>query len=316
MNKAQHDEILNAIEEVARIVRERKVEADTHPFESQKVLKAIDEIAFTVRTKGQEAGERLLDEILRAKLKPIDPFDLKWNIFKLFNIEYTETQWTQWLAAILDPQNGERLAQIVWRSFCDAVVATDEPEPEDDREKGLLALHSDWEKAEKPSGGGCVQFESSDPELGRLDIAVDSPNIYVIIENKIEADWSNRIGEESQAERYRKIGLKRLEKRTGRRLGLVLLTEHEELEREKDYPKDYLHLTYRGLGQALRKKLNNELNEKSTAQDLLELWPALLTLVSIEQGLLQIDPSVLKKKKPLEWKDLDSLNEITAYLNK
>jgi hypothetical protein len=77
-------------------------------------LEAIQRVASMVRSHHDE-------ETIRCLL-PVEPFHQAWNEFRLFDVEYEETRWTQWLAAISRPGNGEFFARVAWTAFCDAVA--------------------------------------------------------------------------------------------------------------------------------------------------------------------------------------------------
>src|SRR5213078_242131 len=101
-----------------------------------------------------------------ACLLPADPLRQTWNVFRMFGIEYKETRWTQWLAAILRHDNGSRCARIAWGAFCDAVARRAEIRTP----SGSLCLadHAHWRTVAREIPR--VEDEVPDGKLGQLDL--------------------------------------------------------------------------------------------------------------------------------------------------
>lgn len=250
----------------------------------------------------EELGE------LRARIEvcllPVDPLHQTWNVFRLFGVEYEETRWTQWLAAILRPENGARCSRVAWAAFCDAVARRAALLPPAGTDN--IADHGHWTTiaAEVPA----VEDEVSDGDLGRLDMLFTTTGIVAAVENKLWANWHDG-PTAPQADRYREIARNRLAGDTHRRLGLVLLSQREGLKRG-DYPPDYVHVRWSDLGQSLRRALRREWSADQGT--IIELWPIVLTLVSIEQDLLGLS---LTRNALVSWSvALKGLSELATYL--
>jgi hypothetical protein len=269
----------------------------------QRRVEAIRAVADRVRSSyEQELGE--LRARINASLLSVDPLRETWNVFRAFGVERDETSWTQWLATILRQENGERCARVAWGAFCDAVArrATLVPPSGDSN----LADHAHWAAiaGEVPM----VKDEVSAGDLGRLDMLVETPSIVAAVENKLWADWHDG-PKRPQADRYRDIAKSRLGGDTHRRLGLVLLSERHGLK-PGDYPNDYIHVRWTDLGQSLRRALRREWSAEQ--RTILDLWPIVLTLVSIERDLLghalTHDPATNRNAV------LKALSELATYL--
>lgn len=300
---------VRAVESVAEAVRRsRRV-----PSEQQaKTVAALEHVASVTRGHGATAVEHSLAAIDEALLRPIDPSEFSWSVFRLFHVSNRETAWTRWIAGILSPELGRELSALAWRSFCDAIVChSAEPTPCDVTDR--LATLADWRAArDVPLSPGSLNSEDADERLGRTDISVRAPSMFAIIENKLDADWHDGNGE-PQAVRYRKIGLKR--RTQDQRLGLVVLTKRDDFELDGRC-RDYVKITYRDLARALRRNLRSALCEADDAKSALRLWPAFLTVAAIEQDLLGLDiASQLDTARLRSWKAIEMLNEIVQYLH-
>lgn len=269
----------------------------------QRTVDAIHAVAERVKASYDEELAQLHARIA-ACLLPVEPLRQAWNVFRLFDVEYDETRWTQWLAAVLRPESGERCSRVAWGAFCDAVSRRAVSQ----RPSGAsnLADHVHWNRiaAEIP----VIEDEVSDGDLGRLDLLFTTASIVAAVENKLWADWHDST-KGKQACRYREIANRRLTGDTQRRLGLILLSEREGLK-PGDYPPDYIHVSWRDLGQALRRALERELS--GDPNTVIELWPIVLTLVSIEQDLLglRMTPSPTAHRNTA----LKELAELATYL--
>lgn len=300
---------VRAVESVAEAVRRsRRVLSERQA----KTVAALEHVASVTRDHGATAVERTLAAIDEALLRPIDPSEFSWSVFRLFHVSNRETAWTKWIAGILSPELGPELSALAWRSFCDAIVRhSAEPTPCDATDR--IATLADWRAARdvrlSPSS---LESEDADEQLGRTDISVRAPSMFAIIENKLDANWHDGDGE-PQAVRYRKIGLKR--RTQDQRLGLVVLTKRDDFELDARC-FDYVKITYGDLARALRRNLRPALCEAGDTRSVLRLWPALLTVAAIEQDLLGLDiASLLDTARLRSWKAMEMLNEFLEYLH-
>jgi PD-(D/E)XK nuclease superfamily len=304
---------VRAIESVVEAVRRSR---RVTPERQAKTVAALEHVASVTRDHGATAVERSLAAIDEDLLRPIDPSEFSWSVFRLFHVSNRETAWTKWIAGILSPELGPELSALAWRSFCDAIVRhAAEPTPCDATDR--IATLADWRAArDVPLSPGSLGSEEADEQLGRIDISVRAPSMFAIIENKLDADWHDGDGDgdgEPQAVRYRKIGLKR--RIQDQRLGLVVLTKHDDFELDNRC-RDYVKITYRDLARALRRNLRSALCETGDTKSVLRLWPAFLTVAAIEQDLLGLDiVSQLDTARLRSWKAIEMLNEILEHLH-
>ncbi|MEJ7602897.1 MAG: hypothetical protein WKG01_33725 [Kofleriaceae bacterium] len=226
----------------------------------------IDAIhAIAERVNASYASELAqLNARIEARLLPVEPFRQSWNVFRVFEVEHQRARWTQWLGALLGPEHGSRCARVAWTAFCDAAARRAAKLPSVG--SSGLADASHWE---------AVAEEVPAVEHEAADLLVTCPSMVITIEVRL-SDASH-----TPAAAGRAIAENRLSINTQRRLGLVLLTPLEGLEHE---PADYIQVSWRDLGQALRRALRNEWSYEQQA--VVDLWPIILTLVSIEQDLL------------------------------
>ena len=269
-------------------------------------IQAMQAMAALVRASHQTELEQVSARI-DARLLRLEPLRQTWNVFRLFGIEYAETRWTQWFAAILRSENGPRCARVAWAAFCEAIAHRAQASPPSGDER--LAEHRHWLDVvanEVPQ----VEDEVGDGELGRLDLLFTTPTVVAAVENKLWADWHDGSGPLTQAERYRQIAHNRLDGDPVRRLGLVLLSQKEGLLHHEHYPSDYIHVSWRDVGQALRRALGRESLDQP--ESVLELWPIVLTLVSIEQDLLGL--SITPPATASRSARLSALSKLASYL--
>jgi hypothetical protein len=266
-------------------------------------LEAIQRVASMVRSHYDEETISLNARIARCLL-PVEPFHQAWNVFRLFDVEYEETRWTQWLAAILRHENGPECARVAWRAFCDAVALRIGTAPPSGGAN--LAGAGDWSHA--AAAVPHVEDEVAAGDLGQLDLLFTTPGLVAAVENKLWADWHDGV-KAPQADRYRQIAVDRLAGDPVRRLGLILLSQRAGLE-AGDYPADYVHVAWRDLGQALRRALRAAWTNDT--QTVIALWPIVLTLVSIEQDLLGLAIKPGPTANPCL--RLKALAEVAAYL--
>jgi hypothetical protein len=297
---------LRAIEMVARSVRDASSDEEAR---RAALVPAITAVAGAVTSHGTASVQRALSELGELLLQPIDPSDIAWNAFRMFDVADKETAWTQWIAGILSPESGTELSAIAWRSLCDAVAQGGEPQACVDDEN--LATLADWRAMrDVPLPNWSVATEEADPDLGRTDITVNANGMFIIVENKLDADWHDGSAA-TQAERYRNIGMKR--RQLSQRLGLVLLTKRDAFEME-EHCRDYIKVTYRGWARSLRRSLRGvgDMDPRRA----IALAPALLTVAAIEQDLLGI---TIKELRDLatgqhSWKWLKPLADLIAHL--
>lgn len=309
--------MIRALEDVAAIVqRERgrmraRLQSDG-PDRVARVTAALDQLAALTRDHGALAVEAARTAIDRRLLRPVDPSELAWDVFRMFEVEDSETAWTLWLASLLrpEPEHGVALAALVWGALCDAIVAT-AVEPTPSAASDELATLADWRAAAgAPPGPGGVERERAHQDYGRPDIMIDAPGLFVVLENKLDAGWHD--SDEPQAVRYRKLGLARRERGRGQRLGLVVLVKPDDFELD-DRCRDYVRVTYRAVAQALRRRLRRALPPDASVQAVLALCPALVTVAAIERDLLGLDVARWRRA-PGTWQVLQPLNELLAHL--
>lgn len=300
---------LLALETIAEAVRHER--ARRHALAPDRVARTTDTLAslaaFT-RDHGTRAVEAARAAITAHLLRPVDPSELDWDVFGMFEVEDSETDWTLWLAGTLRPESGAALAALTWGALCDAIVdAAREPVPSAPTDE--LATLADWRAAAgAPPKPGGVERERAHAEFGRPDLVIDAPGMFVVVENKLDAGWHD--SDEPQAVRYRKFGLRH--RRVGQRLGLVVLVKRDTCELD-DRCRDYVRVTYRNLARALRRRLRDALPADAPAAMLLALWPALLTVAAIERHLLGIDLARWRDAAA-SWRALQPLNALRAYL--
>jgi hypothetical protein len=301
------DALVRAVEAVADAVRRSR------NIDPARAAAAVEEIASVTQHHGEASVEKALATIRGAMIKPLDPSALTWNAFRFFEIVDREVYWTKWLASMISPDNGRALSRLVWRAICDSVVEQGcEPAIYNECERDVLATLDDWAAEHDQLPYKAVGREVHDPDLGeagesragRVDIAIAAANMFVVIENKIDAWWHD--GEIKQAALYRKFGLKRL--KNGQKLGLVLLTKDPDFTLEQ-FCKDYVRITYWDLARNLRRGLRRLAVDASSA----EWWPALLTIAAIEQDLCGLDINGILTK-PTSWRVLEHATKIADYL--
>jgi len=292
----------------------RRHEVVKEPQARNELVRSVSEMAEICRTMGDRSAAEYL-EILRARrIQSVDPSEIDWNVFRLFDIEYAEVRWTQWLASTMRPENGPALAALTWMAFCEAVcLAIVGLSPEERASLSELASIQDWKKTTQDSTSmRTVEDEAFEGELGRIDIVVETQTLVAVIENKIRAGWHDAEDRERQAVRYRKAGRRRV-LGTTRRLGLVVLTNRDDFVLDPE-DRDFVLVRYRDLGRILRRHLKKTLRNTASAEELLGLWPALLTLKSIEEDLLGLPTQVLRKKpEDVGWRNLPDLRELMQY---
>ena len=252
----------------------------------------IDAIhAIAERVNASYADElAALNARIETRLLPVEPFRQSWNLFRVFEVEHQRARWTQWLGALLHPENGSRCARVAWAAFCDAVArrATKLPSVGSTG----LADASHWE---------AVAEEVPAVEHEGADLLVTCPSMVITIETRL-ADATS-----VPAAACRAVAEERLSINTSRRLGLVLLAPLDGLEPE---PADYIQVSWRDLGQALRRALRGEWSYEQQA--VVDLWPIILTLVTIEQDLLDfaLPPTGAGNLNT----QLKKLSELASYL--
>lgn len=302
------DATVRAVESLAEVVRRSQ---RVTLAQQAKTAAALEHVASITQSHGASAVERSLAAINEALLRPLDPSEITWNVFRLLDVADKETAWTKWLSGLLNPECGPELSALAWRSFCDAITRhAVEPKPCNDTDR--IATLADWRAARNIALPiGSVDSENSDKAFGRTDITACLPGMFAIIENKLDADWHDGDGE-PQAVRYRKIGLKR--RMPDQRLGLVVLTKRDDFKLDNRC-HDYVKITYKDLARAFRRNLRTPLRESSSASTVLELWPALLTVGAIEQELLVLDiASRLRAARSRSWRSIEALSEIWEHL--
>jgi len=302
--------LVAAIEAVAEVVRKAE-SVRIAPDRLARLAVALDKVATVTRTQGHASVERALDAIAREMIAPVDPSTLTWNAFRFFEVEDAETSWTKWLAALLSPENGGAVSQLAWQSLCDAVTTQHcELTATVNEEREVLAHLGTWTAARDSSLlPGSVDREVHGDELGRPDIVIDAPGLFVVLENKLDAGWHD--GEVPQAVKYRDFGLQRC---TGKQLGLVLLTKKDTFEMGPH--TNWIRILYRDFARAMRRNLRRALTSDTSTEMVMGFVPVLLTVAAIEQDLLGIDiQQTFATARNRSWRAMGSLNEILTYLH-
>lgn len=214
---------VRAIEAVASAVRRSR---EAEPSRRANLRAALEQVSQDTRRHSEATVRTLLEVVEGMMLRPADPSEIPWNVFRLFETSGSETAWTKWLAAMLSPEQGSQLSALVWRSLCDAIVQQKrDPCPVNPRER--LATRETWcEERNTPLLRGCVSRECHDPKHGRTDIEVRAPGIFLVLENKLDAGWHDGAGDR-QPVRYRRIGIKGCT--PTQQLGLVVLVKKPKL---------------------------------------------------------------------------------------
>ena len=274
---------------------------------------AIDDVATVTRTHGQTSVERSLAAIRAALLTPVDPSALDWSAFRFFEVADREIYWTRWFASILSPTSGAT-SKLVWNAICNSIVEQNtEPTICDEVARGSLATLENWRAAAHDSEPLLnVEREVHDPDLGDsiakqsgfVDIAVQAPTMFVVIENKLDASWHD--GQTKQAKKYRTFGLKHLE--STRKLGLVVLTKQRDFPLD-EFCTDYVRVSYWDLARHLRRGLQRQHADTSS----IVWWPALLTIAAIEKDVYGLDIGRVADSAR-SWRALNRCNELADYL--
>ena len=284
---------------------------------TDSVVTTLRQLASTVREKAEIEWYDMMNRVRGHMLKPVDPLEIRWTPLSLLGIANKETRWTQWIAGILRKENGEALARIVWQSLCDSVIlASREPRQVEEIPYALASLQ-EWRRAkgDPPKSGSMITDEFS-VDGSRIDIVIDSPSILVVLENKLWSAWSDTKGQVPQVVRYRRIGQRLRERKPSGSLGLVLLSARMGLEAGKDYPFDYIYVSYWTLARALRSNLAVVLTEESSALSVMELWPAMLTVAEIERTIVEVDATYLYgNPNQTKWQQLNRLRVLAEYLD-
>ena len=275
------DQLMAAFADVSRIVKTARTEEARF---AERAVGTLDKLAAFVRASAVELADRLRESLAEDRrlhaVNPVDPSRIEWSPFRFFEAEHLETRWTQWLAALLRPENGTLVATTAWKGLCAAIASACETTPPADGH----ATADDWRAAAKnlPTS---VSHEESFWD-GRLDLVVRSPSLVAVIENKLWAEWHDspkRLQSDAYAEQGEVIrGAEQAE-----RLGLVLLTCRREMDRRDRW----VRVTYARLTRHLRLAAQRAARDATDPAAWLELAPLLLTIRDIEQHLLGVSPS-------------------------
>ena len=130
--------------------------------------------------------------------------------------------------------------------------------------------------------------------------------------NKLWADWHDSTSGK-QADRYRALARERLGDPPTRRLGLVLLSQRDGLRAGEHYPLDYVHVSWRDVGQALRRALPPAWY--ADVGTTLEVWPVIQMLVAIERDLLDLDLTPLREGSAPPMVRIRQLMTLASYLD-
>jgi len=264
------------------------------------VLAALDSVVSVVRTEGPAEAWRLRARVCEHRLRPVEPIDLPGSLFGWLGVQDDEIRWSRWLANCL----GDRTAigQVAREAFCKAVGASISRRPPVGDCSGALPPDAAFWEFVSPYHWRVVP-EYAAPE-GRIDVFVSIPNARTTlgIEVKLWEGWHpGGDGEESQHLRYRRL-IERL-RPDGGFGALVILTCREDFVHE--VPPDWVFLTWRDLGRALRRVLADH-----RIRDPMTLWPLLLGLGALEHHLLSLEPGALRREA-----DASSILPLLAWLD-
>lgn len=254
--------------------------------------------------------DRLLKEINSNLLNKIgiDPKDIEWNDFRLFDIAEDETRWTQWLGGLLRPVNGDELSNLTWRSLCYALSKLEQVKPETKWQKGRLIIGREWFLLmDMKLKDDYINDEFFISNRSRPDLLIETPDVAILIENKINCRWSTK----DQPDKYREDIRQRVGK--GKRIAFVLLAV--DCDHVGEIPKDYFKLSYKLLAQALRIQIKSYLFTPWSKLRLIRLWPVLMTIGAIEHEFLEYDWSILSLNHKIDSVRNSQLSDLNDYLN-
>lgn len=283
------------------------------PNDDAEQIAALRRVAGVVSAWAPSEAARLLKQANGLFMPERDPFTSRRNVFGMFNLEYVEPRWTQWLRGLLDPAMGGETSRIAWKALCRAIEASESQAAQDcggdvsAAEKEIhLAGRQDWQEA--ASDEPKVQAEVSGGPLGRIDLLAFTPKLVVGIEMKLWEGWHDGEGEK-QADRYRKLVKRAAARKSKPGFGLVVLACWDESQREKHgVPDDYVFVHWRSFAQALRRGLQAA---PTTTED---MWPVMATLVSIEQDLLELVPPPPRNELDADIRGVARLERVVRYL--
>jgi hypothetical protein len=285
-------------EAIARVAAAQRAHAARSNWTSW--ASAVERVAEVTRRTGDTAARELRAAI--AKVRPMSA-EISWDPFSLFELQSSETSWTRWIAAILDPAHGADLSRWSWRTLCDAATAAAA------RQKRPAESAARWQAAREAAPGvGGVRAEDAYLEVGSIDLVAVTPKFVLVLENKLWEDWHDS-AKGRQANRYRKAA-EILSLKHARPAVLVLLSARTDLRYVDglspgpcEVPFDYLWISYREWAQSMRRSL-------PASRTSIELWPAFLTLAAIERHIL----GLTIREGEVGMRDLAGLAEFAAYL--
>lgn len=292
---------------IAAVRRAAAAHADAAQRDRDRSLEAMRAVGEFTRAHNTEQAERLITKIAE-RLSPHDPFRQTWSTTRAFGVEDDEVRWTKWLAALLRPANGPRSARVTWTAMCDAIA----------RRVAERPLTGDAPLLDEPGWRSMASLEPEvhdevrHPIYGQLDLLAMTSGAVVAIENKLWADWHDSASGK-QADRYRALARERLGDPPTRRLGLVLLSQRDGLRAGEHYPLDYVHVSWRDVGQALRRALPPAWY--ADVGTTLEVWPVIQMLVAIERDLLDLDLTPLREGSAPPMVRIRQLMTLASYLD-
>lgn len=243
-------------------------------------------VGFTVLSKYISKNIKALKKIkykdiqsrlLKAK---IDPFYADSNFVKFSDYDYDEPRWTQWLKNCL---NDKYVGSIFWRAICMAVIdkmrsirISDSSSLNRKNKYARVMTVNNWNEA--LNFNSIQAFAECRRTYGKPDITINAGPYKILIENKISAPEG-----EGQLGRYKRGMVARPADSKG--IGLIYLTNDD---RSESCETGFINILYENFGINLRKETKKTLIERKVPE--LYLWPVMSTLVSIEQGLLNLPP--------------------------
>ena len=273
-------------------------------------LASIEEVAQAFSIHNQALRDQAVADLLKMLASPIDPLELPVLPLRAVGRADQETAWTLWLSAILDSDDNNPAGRALWMAICHAASQSCPVDPtfvpaEGERIPSVrLAQPEDWLRACR-SGTRSSRHEVGAPGLGQADLVIETDSMFVVIELKLWATWSDRIPVGGtlyrQADRYRELA--RQHAPGDKRIGLVLITARQDMRRSSTpgkhtVPPDWCLVHWSDVALAGRSELG-ETTPRDAAHALL-LSPWLRTIGQIEQLLLHLKPlSSLRREKSL-----------------
>lgn len=269
-------------------------------------ISACHDVAGVVRLHGADAVASLRVRFDTLKMRPVEPLELGWQPLAMLGRGQHEPSWTQWLTSLL------RLGvagDIAWRALVTVIRTAVETSNDPLVERSALLAALQKAAATMPRSED-VRVEDRTSDGGSVDLVLKHPDVLVVVENKLWAEWHDRPGNPQDVS-YRAWAN---QIRGGRAVALVYLSAYDADEDVRRGRDGWLFVTWEHLGIALRRLLSENISENSvTLEHFAGLMPAFLTVAAIERDLYG-----LRRPKPPEngetWEDLADVTRVVRYL--